>query len=249
MHNIEALGFDLFNTLITVRPDALDAALTRLTDSLEGNGVSLDCEVFRRDHRQAALRFIGETRRDGRETHNRFWISAALQQQGYSIGPDEGTIAEAVEAYFSAFLDYSTLIPGTAEMLANLKAKYPLGLLSNFTHAPAARRILEVLGLMDFFEVILISGAIGYRKPHPVVFGMLAHELRRGCAQIAYVGDDPEPDVEGALRSGMRPIWMTYVRDRKIPFAPGVASEQLQDVDDRVPRISSWPELLALLKG
>ncbi|MGA7874860.1 MAG: hypothetical protein WCA08_04295, partial [Desulfoferrobacter sp.] len=80
-----------------------------------------------------------------------------------------------------------------------------------------------------------------------LVFRMLSEELGYGSEAIAYVGDDPEPDVEGALKSGLQPIWMTYVRDRKIPFAPGVASEQLENVDGEVPRISSWQELLVLL--
>lgn len=247
MNHIKALGFDLFNTLITVRPDALDSALARLTDSLDSSGISIDHEIFRRDHRQAALRFIEETRTDGRETHNRFWISAALESQGYCIPPDDERIAEAIEAYFSAFLDYSTLIPETTETLMTLKKRYPLGLLSNFTHGPAARQILEVLQLDELFDTIVISGEVGYRKPHPLVFQMFCSELGHSSEEIAYVGDDPEPDVEGALRSGLQPIWMTYVRDRNIPFAPGVASEQLKNVDGDIPRISSWQDLLVLL--
>ena len=246
MNHIKAIGFDLFNTLITVRPDALDVALTRLADCLGRNGLAVDEESFRRDHRRAALKFIEETRRDGRETHNRFWISAALKEQGYEVAPDDQRIAAAVNAYFSAFFDFSVLIPETEEMLSTLQESYPLGLLSNFTHAPAARTILDQLDLNRFFDVILISGEIGYRKPHPLVFERLSAELGFSPDEIAYVGDDPEPDVEGALRSGLQPIWTTYVRDRKIPFAPGVASEQAASIDRDVPRVSSWQELLSL---
>jgi len=246
MNHVKAIGFDLFNTLITVRPEALDAALTRLTDRLEQNGIAVDDQAFRRNHRRAALRFIEETRRDGRETHNRFWISAALREQGYEVSPDDERIATAVTAYFSAFFDFSVLIPETEEMLSTLQESYPLGLLSNFTHAPAARTILDQLDLNRFFDVILISGEIGYRKPHPLVFQMLSSELGFNPNEIAYVGDDPEPDVEGALGAGLQPIWTTYVRDRQIPFAPGVASEQAANVDGDVPRISSWRELLLM---
>jgi len=137
------------------------------------------------------------------------------------------------------------LIPETIEMLARLQQVYPLGLLSNFTHAPAARTILEQLELNRFFEVILISGEIGYRKPHPLVFQMLSKALGFKAEEIAYVGDDPEPDVGGALGAGLKPIWTTYVRDWKIPFAPGVAPGQSVGVDGGVPRISSWQELLS----
>ena len=36
MNSIHAIGFDLFNTLITVRPDALSMAIDRLMDTLPG---------------------------------------------------------------------------------------------------------------------------------------------------------------------------------------------------------------------
>ena len=82
---------------------------------------------------------------DGKETHNRFWVSTALQELGHEVQPDDARIALAVETYFSAFIDYAAPIPGTVDMLATLKGKYRLGLLSNLTHAPAALRIIDNL--------------------------------------------------------------------------------------------------------
>ena len=62
-------------------------------------------------------------------------------------------------------------------MLRELREIYPLGLLSNFTHAPAARGLMDHLGLTSFFDVVLISGELGYRKPHPHVFRQLIEAL------------------------------------------------------------------------
>lgn len=247
MNDVKAVGFDLFNTLITVEPRALDVAVSRLLQSLGHNGVRVDPEAFRKDHRRAALTLIEETRREGKETHNRFWISAALKFQGYHVEPHDPTIDAAVEAYFSSFYDFTHRVPGTRAMLTKLKARYRVGLLSNFTHAPAARKVLEILGLTPYFEVILISGELGYRKPHPLVFEKLVAALGADRKETVYVGDDPEPDIDGARRIGLRPIWATYVRDRDIPFAPGVASAGAATPQDDVPRVSDWQELLALL--
>ena len=52
-------------------------------------------------------------------------------------------------------------------MLGELKERYRLGLLSNFTHAPAAKEIIDGVGLASLFDVVLISGDLGYRNPHP----------------------------------------------------------------------------------
>ncbi|MBW1702390.1 MAG: hypothetical protein JRJ50_09755, partial [Deltaproteobacteria bacterium] len=93
MNQIKAIGFDLFNTLITVEPQAIGEAMRRLLKSLQKGGFALDYESFKQAHRQAALGFLEETRRDGRETHNRFWISAALKSLGYNVPPDDPRIA------------------------------------------------------------------------------------------------------------------------------------------------------------
>ena len=247
MNRIKAVGFDLFNTLITVEPHALDEAESRLILSLRQSGLSLENDRFTHAHREAALRFIKETKRDGRETHNRFWISAALKSHGYSVPSDDPRIASAVDAYFSAFLQYCHRVPGTREMLSTLRDSYRLGLLSNFTHAPAAMEIIDVVRLTSFFDVVLISGALGYRKPHPLVFRKLIEQLGVEKHEVLYVGDDPEPDITGAQRAGLKPVWTTYVRDRNIPPAPGVMSKSSQKADPNIPRICTWEELLSLL--
>jgi putative hydrolase of the HAD superfamily len=247
MNQITAIGFDLFNTLITVEAQALERALDRLINSLRQSGFTLDSTPFRWAYRQIALQFVEEARRDGRETHNRFWIGAALESQGYHVSPDDPRIATAVNAYFSAFLDYCRLIPGTAEMLGTLKGPYRLGLLSNFTHGPAAREIIDRVGLTPFFDVVLISGELGYRKPHPRVYHRLIENLGVERHEILYVGDDPEPDIHGAQRVGLQPVWFTYVRDRNIPPAPGIMSAGYEEPECQVPRISEWQEFLNLL--
>jgi len=247
MNDIRAIAFDLFNTLITVEPQTLEVANKRLIGSLSATGFSLDPEAFREAHRQSAIRHLEESSKDGRETHNRFWISAALEEQGYSIPPDDRRIGAAVDAYFSAFLDYCRLIPQTKEMLETLRGSYPLGLLSNFTHGPAVRKLLSQVGLDRFFEVVIISGEVGYRKPHPLPFRVLVDHLGVPSHQVIFVGDDLEPDILGAGRAGLNPVWTTYVRDQQIPCSTGILCSPEQDPEPGVPRISDWQDLMSLL--
>jgi len=249
MEHIRAIGFDLFNTLITVEPQTLQEANARLLRSLLQSGFMLEEDDFRKAHRQAAMDHLSECRKDGRETHNRFWISAALSDQGYQISPDDWRIAASVEAYFSAFLDCCRLIPETGSMLETVKKKYRLGLLTNFTHGPAARDILDYLGITPFFSTILISGELGYRKPHPSVFVKLVEQLRVETHQVLYVGDDPEPDITGARAVGIQPVWTTYVMDHHVPYARGILTGVPEPPDPPVPRISTWQDLLSLLNG
>lgn len=247
MNHITAIGFDLFNTLIIAEPHILGEAMRRLINSLRQSGLALDNEQFKKSYKEAALGFIEKAQKDGRETHNRFWISAALQSQGYDIFPDDARIAKAVDTYFSAFFLHCHLIPGTKEMLSILRNIYRLGLLTNFTHGPAAREIIDTLGLNPFFDVVLISGELGFRKPHPLVFRQLIEHLGVEKDQILYVGDDPEPDILGAQKAGLQPVLTTYVRDQNIQSVPGIVFRGAEKVDCKAPKISTWKELLFLL--
>jgi putative hydrolase of the HAD superfamily len=198
-------------------------------------------------YRETAREFVTATRQDGRETHNRFWISAALHRLGQAVAPDDGRIHAAVEAYFSAFLDYAALLPGTSEMLAALKRTYRLGVLSNFTHAPAAKGILERLGLLSYLDVVLISGELGYRKPHPQVFQALWQQFGVPKEQVAFVGDDLDADITGSQAAGLQPIWTTYARVHRATQAPSPALPEVTNgAGPAVPMVASWHDLLSL---
>jgi putative hydrolase of the HAD superfamily len=244
---IKAVGFDLFNTLITVDLSARRESLTRLTESLREAGLEVDRDAFVRAHGEAALRYLEQTRVDGRETHNRFWISEALNTLGHRVAPEDSRIAPAVAAYFSAYIEASRPIPGTEEMLGALKGRYRLGLLSNFTHAPAAMAVISRHGLASYLDAVIISGAVGYRKPHPSVFRILVDQLGVAKEEIVFVGDDAEADVSGAQQAGLRPIWTTYVQDQVSQPDSTIVVRSTREPSGQVPRICTWKDLLTLL--
>ena len=248
MQHIKAIGFDLFNTLVMAEPDTLVRAFSRLQESLEENELYPEQEAFKKAYYEAAMMFVQQARKDGRETHNRFWISAALEKFGYHVSPDDPRIAATVDAYFSVFYDSCRRVPGTKNMLERLKGEVQLGLLSNFTHWPAALEIMDRLGLTPFFDFRLISGELGYRKPHEEVFRKLTGGFDVPKEDIMYVGDDVDADVNGALAAGIQPVWFTYVLDKKPPVpAHMVASENDAPRED-VPRVSTWTEFFSLLE-
>jgi len=246
---IKAIGFDLFNTLIIIEPDTLVQAMKKMIKSLRNDGFSIDESAYIKDYRLAASKFITEARKSGRETHNSIWISHVLKGYGLSIPPGDERINKAVELYFSAFYERVRLIPDTIETLTMLKKKYPLGLMSNFTHAPAAREILVRTGLAPYFDVILISGELGYRKPHSFVFEELARELGTGKENILFTGDDPEPDIYGSSKAGLYPVWFDYVRENNVPVIKGTIQSEMTEPEFEVPRASSWKEFINILEN
>jgi len=246
---IGAIGFDLFNTLVFAKEHTLDEAMEQMIRSLRQSGFDIDEEAFDEHYDTIVAWHIERSRESGKETHNQFWICDTLNRLGNRLPPDDPRIAAAVEAYFSAFYPNVRLIPGTKAMLKELQERFPLGLLSNFTHAPAARKILTILDIDNYFTAVVISGETGYRKPHSRVFNALSDCLSEKKERIIFVGDDPEADLIGALKSGLSPVWMTYARDRSLPFTSGVFSENTENPDNDIPRIASWEDFLAFLNA
>jgi putative hydrolase of the HAD superfamily len=247
LESIKAIGFDLFNTLITADKGAVDEAVRRLITGLRQNNFSFDEDLFQITYKETALGFIKKAQSDGIETHNRFWISATLQKLGYPIDPDDDKIAKSLDKYFSAFFDYCHLIPGTVSMLKQLKPDYRLGLLSNFTHAPACRELLNYFELTKYFNLILVSGELGYRKPHPEVFNRLVKRLAVERDHMIYVGDNLEADVVGALNAGIKPVWFTYAKNHRVAMVPGDMPEEVKIPEPDVAKVKSWKDFLQIL--
>ncbi len=249
MKNISAIGFDLFNTLIVIEPDTLVYAMQRMLKSLKESGFSLEESLYIKDYRNAASLYVAQAKKDGIETHNSIWVSHVLNNYGITIQPDDKRIGKAVDDYFSAFYDRVSIIPDTLETLKRLKEKYSLGLLSNFTHAPAAREILVRTGLAPCFDTILISGEFGYRKPHTVVFEELSKALGVEKERIIFTGDDPDPDIHGAFKAGLHPVWFTYIIDHDVPVIRGTIQSEVTEPEMEVPRASSWKQFMNILNA
>lgn len=248
MNHIKAIGFDLFNTLLTVHPDAMAEAHKRQIQALHDEGLAVEAEAFGTAYVEAAVKFLKAAHKDGRETHNRYWVAEALESLGYNLSPEDPRVTKAVDAHFSAFYPNSELIPGTKELLGELGERYPLGMLSNFTDGPAVRKLIDLLGLSPFFQHVLVSGELGYRKPHPYVFERFVEAMDVPADQILFVGDDLNADVKGARDAGLQPVLTTCVEDKKLPAAKTPLSPTETVCPKDVPRISSWQDLRDMLK-
>jgi putative hydrolase of the HAD superfamily len=105
-----------------------------------------------------------------------------------------------------------------------------LGVVSNFEEW--LETLLEHLGVAHRFRVRVISGVEGFEKPDPRIFRLALDRAGVEPRDAAYVGDNPEFDVDPALAVGMFPVLID--RRGRFPDAPGA-------------RIASMEELPAIL--
>ncbi len=84
------------------------------------------------------------------------------------------------------------------------RAGLKMGVVSNIESEQRLRKEPEMIGLSEFFPVLVASGSVGYAKPAKQIFDMAASLVHLEPEEILFVGDDLG-DYQGALRAGMKP--------------------------------------------
>jgi putative hydrolase of the HAD superfamily len=130
-------------------------------------------------------------------------VDALCHELGLEVPP--GDISRIADMAASAWHRHLHLDPDCHAVMAELRMRYKLALISNFDHPPYAERLLANLGLTDYFAAVIISGAVGVKKPHPGIFRIALERTELDANQVVHVGDTDE-DVIGASAAGIQPI-------------------------------------------
>lgn len=93
------------------------------------------------------------------------------------------------------------LLPGAAELLAELGPKYRLAALSNSNILHWTRNDV-VIGVQAYFERAFSSHQLGLRKPDPEVFRVAMRELAVEPAEVVFF-DDNQLNVDAAAALGI----------------------------------------------
>jgi putative hydrolase of the HAD superfamily len=94
------------------------------------------------------------------------------------------------------------LYPHVREVLDVLRERYPLALVTDAQSA-YTRGELHKVGLLDYFDPIVISGDHGYRKPDRRLFQFALDGMGVAAGNALYVGNDMHRDIFGAREAGM----------------------------------------------
>jgi putative hydrolase of the HAD superfamily len=127
------------------------------------------------------------------------------------------------------------LYPHVREVLDVLRERYPLAVVTDAQSAHT-RGELHKVGLLDYFDPIVVSGDHGYRKPDRRLFQLALDGMGVAAENALYVGNDMHRDIFGAREAGMATVM----------FESGQGTDAYLDcVPDY--RISDFRDLLRIL--
>lgn len=202
---MKAVGFDLVGTLCRAGTRE-DDCIHELYLELCRSGVSVPCQEFLEAYNRIALMYLEIRKTTYREVSNRVWIAEALKTLGLNLDKDDEVTRKAADAYFRPYVERIQVPKYVAPILSDIGRNFKIGLITNFTYAPAIRDILQRNDLAKSFDSIVISDEVGWRKPHPNIFKEFLDDVSADPLETFFVGDDMRYDIAGAKTIGMRTI-------------------------------------------
>lgn len=205
---LKAILFDFIGTLANVKDYSMEQSEHRLAEALEKSGFNFERDRFLTAYRRSHEKYRKIRYEKLTEVANAVWISDALNNSGFQSTSSDPQIKTALNIFFRDYLDSFNLRPCVPNFLKENQAKYKIGLISNFTHAPVIYAGLQLLRINQFLNVVCVSDAIGWRKPHTKIFIEAMHRLNVSSEQAVFIGDSPLEDIKGAKTLGLKTIFV-----------------------------------------
>lgn len=142
---------------------------------------------------------------------------------------DDSELMEAAFEEFHAVRNTVELYPDVEHALQRLAARAPLAALTN------GNADLHRIGLQARFVFTLGAREHGAAKPDAGIFHAACDRLGLQPHEVLHVGDDPEMDVLGAHRAGLRTCW---INRRGLSWSHTEASPDL--TLDRLDALADW---------
>ena len=138
-----------------------------------------------------------------------------------------------------AGINAATVFPAERRaVLEHAAALGPVALVSNFDDTASAFAILARHEILPRLATVVVSEAVGLRKPHPLLLATALHALGMEAADILFVGDSLTADVGVAHAVGADAAWIDHGGEG-IPAGVTAPRHVLR----------SLPELHAILDG
>ena len=113
------------------------------------------------------------------------------------------------------------------------RRRVKLGVISNVSSHEVAVRILEKVGLVRYFDLIVTSALTGIRKPDPGIFRYALYQLKMEPEEAVIVGDSEKHDIQGGYASGLK----TVLIDRRQRVENSLANHHFGNLREALPTL------------
>ena len=220
MPRIDAITFDLWDTLIQEKPGGSTVVAKLRLDEIERlllrNGTARPREDLEEAYAQTG-KFLERVWSRAEDVSVDEQVEFFLESLESGLASSISSVAKTqiTKTYSESMLKHGpVLLAGAVPTLSAVRNLSPLtGLISNTGKTPGSvlRTLLRNMGVIDLFEVTVFSDEVRSRKPDRRIFQHALAELGVEAAQTVHIGDNPWADIDGAKAIGMMAIQVGVV--------------------------------------
>ncbi|MCX7173342.1 MAG: HAD family hydrolase [Proteobacteria bacterium] len=230
---IKGILFDLYGTLIDIETDeSMEEIYRGIAHYLTYHGVYLHRGRVQHSYYQIMKQQKEASGEEYPEIDVKAIWNAFLKQEGIQAAEQRAHLAKVLaHLYRGISRKRLQLYPGVEAVLDELRKRYALGLVSDAQPCFALPEIRAV-GLDGYFDPVVISAPLGYRKPDRRIFEKALEHMKLTPAEVIYIGNDMFRDIHGARQLGIKTIFIDSNQGAKShnDVAPDYFVSQFEDV-------------------
>ena len=212
----EAFVFDLYGTLADIRTNEMKPILWKKMSELYSSlGAHYSSAELKTNYLQTCRRIAEQVQTQGERKYGKEFLGepdlttvfqSLFQQKG--IACDRGRAGDFTGFFRVLSREKLKVYDGAKKTLERLrKAGKGVYLLSN-AQTDFTRPEIELLGISDCFDGILISSEEGCKKPSPVFYRRLIERYGLSPKNCLMMGNDIDADIKGAMSLGMDALYI-----------------------------------------
>src|SRR5665647_3227694 len=186
-----AVIFDYIGTLVNCRNYSMDASKQKLYKALLSEGFDVAEDQFLAAYGLAHEKYRKVRYEQLKEVTNAVWVAEALCNLSFEVTADDPRIKAALNVFFQDFIDALELREGAKKLIKQAQQRSKVALISNFTYAPVIYKSLRKVGINEFFNAVIVSEEVGWRKPSCRIFQDALNRLQVKASEAVYIGDSP----------------------------------------------------------
>ena len=132
-------------------------------------------------------------------------IAKLCSLYGVTLGLEEAQ--SVANLYNQEYMKNRQPVPSSKDLLTNLSKYASLGLVTNGLVEPQIEK-LRVCQIAEVLDFIVISEAVGYKKPMKEIFEVALNKADIEASEAVYVGDSWITDILPAVNAGMKAVWL-----------------------------------------
>ena len=198
---IKCIGFDLYSTLINTDDHNWEDMIRAVFPIVQNLGYKGTVDDFLKIQNDVYWKWRDYRERNHIEMESSIWWREILQQ--LKIKFSDAVISQIIIESHKIWRTQISLYSGVKELLKDLKKRYKLALISNIATGDLSRGDMEIFGILDLFDLVVMSSDLKIRKPSPKIFEYVLNKLNIKKEEMIFIGDTLYDDIQGAKNAGL----------------------------------------------